>query len=690
MTQADGQEGEPSDMGGRQDFNEDQRLYSEAQAAEEDEGRRIGSILNLLRQRRVPGVSIQNKLLLGLEVLIIIIWALFVSKPYLDMNPNVVPIGREYLSAIQMNHVWDNARECGSCALWYGNVRGGFPATVDPTSSVLHPLIIGTTLAWGVINGSKMALVGIIIIAGVGQWWLGYILGLRRSVRLWTAALAVIAGHVASRMNLGAFSLVMSTGSAVLVFPAMVYLARTRSRKAVIVLAAILAIVAVGGTGYIQMGLVFTLPAAVLLVPWERETFVFFMRRCAQALGLAVLFAAPLLVPFIHFLPQFAKDFDLTFASAQPLGYVPLNFVIRDIDFFLADVLGKPPWPAQYANFVGWVPVILAVWGLFGGRNKDEWRSTIFLGVATFLALWTASAVPLEALIKVVKVDSIARLLSGIRYTSFISSLAVPPLLGLTALGLDKMLDQISRRIRLSLESKTESSVQFRLDPRWLLIIPLVIALKQAKDFNSQWIGTHKIEPYINQVIEELKTPNLQWVNVPFGEHFFVEPAVAGGLKMSVDYFRTWHWDGKPLPPALLEANRHGPPEGMTELKVVDAFHIHTAQSNAEYASIQHPDGSTTICAATGTGGDIDVACDAAQDGQLIVTENNWTGWRAEIDGESVELSEGTWLTVNALAGAHTYSFRYRPGDVTVGFLLLLVGIVISGWWIWRRDKLHE
>ena len=41
------------------------------------------------------------------EVAIIVLWALFVTRPYQNFDANLVPTGREYLSAIQTHHLWD-------------------------------------------------------------------------------------------------------------------------------------------------------------------------------------------------------------------------------------------------------------------------------------------------------------------------------------------------------------------------------------------------------------------------------------------------------------------------------------------------------------------------------------------------------------------------------------------------------
>ena len=60
-----------------------------------------------------------------------------------------------------------------------------------------------------------------------------------------------------------------------------------------------------------------------------------------------------------------------------------------------------------------------------------------------------------------------------------------------------------------------------------------------------------------------------------------------------------------------------------------------------------------------------------------------WPGWKAWVDGEPVSLTGLEWLEVPALAGKHTYLFRYRPWDVLMGGLLSLLGVILAVY-IWR------
>lgn len=623
------------------------------------------------------------------EIMIVLVFALLFCRPYLNFSQQEIPIGREFLSTIQMHHIWNNMKECGACALWYGNVAGGFPAFVDPTSSVLNPFVILGTIAFGVLNGAKFALVAAYALVGFGQLWLGKVLGLRRIVRVWSAGLAIASGYLAPRMELGVFNLVLSMGAASLFIPALIALARNDNRRSIVVLSIVTALVIVSGNGYVQVGLVFCLPATIFLVPWNRRQFSEFFKSALIAFVLALLLASPFLIPFSHFLPEFAKDFDLEFSSTQPFEYVPLNLVIRDIDFYLDDVLEKPPWIAHFAFYIGWIPILLAAWSLIKARDQHERRVTLFLSSFAFCALWIASGTPLAWFVKNIKIDEISEFLAGVRYISFVTGLAIPPILGLAVIGLDQIFDYGENRLVLVFENSRQDASRLRLDLRWLLVIPLMAAIIGAWTFNRQWIDTLKKVSYVQPVIEALETPSLQWVNVPFGEHFFVEPAVENGLKMGTDFFRTWHWRDRPRPEPLFEANRGDPPDQMVQIQVIGDIHINKATVDREYAKILHEDGTVTPCRAWGIGGNISVDCPDNKGGTLIVEENNWSGWTAELEGSPVSLKDEIWLSVETPPGKHKLVLRYQPWDVPLGMLLLMVGLIV-GVIFWVKPQMKQ
>lgn len=611
----------------------------------------------------------------ALELALIAALALWVGRAYLDFDVNLVPAGREYGSTVQSHHLWTQVKDCGWCAMWNGSERGGTPAFVDILGSMLHPLVAVTTLAFGVVNGTKLALIAALWTAGLAQWSLARVLRLGWVARLWSGLAAVVGGHLATRMEMGFFGLLLSTAMSSLVFAPALAVKRFGGRRKTILLSVALALTILAGQGYLQIGLICLSPAFLLLILDSDLRIRPAWREYAVAAGLASLLAAPLLVPLAHFWPNFVKAMDWNLSAAQPLRYFVLNLVIDDFGVIAGSALDKLPH-AAYSMYIGWLPILLAVLCLRLARPKDR-EALLFLAASATLALVTASGMPLRWLLPIIPG------VAGIRYPSLIGGLAVPPILGLAAYGLDGLFSANWPRLALSLpgpQDKSERTVSLK----WLLVIPLVFSLRSGYRFSEPWLYLTKTGEGVYAILRALRTPSLQWVEPPFGEHYFVEPAVRMGLKLSPGIMQ-WHWKGRPAPEPYLEANRRGPPPASYEIGVVDNVPIYRFDGNREYAFVRTDD-STIPCQGSGKGGHIVISCVAPEAGELVVRENNWTGWYAWRDGERVPLLQGHWLSVDAPAGEHQYHFRYLPWDVPLGVLLSLLGIALSIWQWFRHS----
>src|SRR3954464_6644865 len=53
-----------------------------------------------------------------IEILVILVWTVSFTRPYLNFDVDAIPLGREYNSIIQGHHLWTRVQACGWCALW--------------------------------------------------------------------------------------------------------------------------------------------------------------------------------------------------------------------------------------------------------------------------------------------------------------------------------------------------------------------------------------------------------------------------------------------------------------------------------------------------------------------------------------------------------------------------------------------
>ena len=612
-----------------------------------------------------------------LELCALLAWAVIFCRSYLDLDPRVMPYGREFGMAIQPSFIWTLLPRCGACVLWNGFVNGGNPAFVELHGVVLHPLVIITTLIWGGTNGAKIALVASFALAGWAQWWLARVLGLGRVARLWSGALAISAGHLAGRMDQGVFGVVLSTAACSLLLAPMIDLALRGRRRTAIVLGALFALALVSGQGYVQIGVVVAVVPAVLLFVLASPRRRRYWKEFALAGILGLLLAGVLVVPLIHFWPNFAKEIDPAFTSVQPIDYLPLNLVIHDPDFYRRPgVLSKQPYPFLYVSYIGWVPIVLALVAIRLTPRRDL-SLLACLGLATVLVYLAASLGDAALRSRLG-----ATFVAGVRNPSLIAGLAVPLILAIAAWGLDRLwaASLSSLTFRLSSEHAAKPLLTLPLG-RVIVILALLWALFSTYTFDRPWLGTITEGPEVEAVLDRLRTPTTQWVEPPYGEHLWTPPALPRGLKLTT-ITRPWHWAGRPDPPPYTRSFRNADDPQAAGSALVAGVLVGDLPQN-QYAAITGGD-QPIPCEARAIGGDIDVTCTSREPGRLIVQENMWTGWYARRDGASVPLHGGTVLSVDAPAGTHHYAFRYRPWDVWLGLGLTFVGLALCGWLWWR------
>lgn len=681
------------------------------------------------------------------EWLIIAGWAIWFAFPYLTLDPTLIPNGNpdanEWLALIPSNHFWTRVKTCGWCSLWNGAVQGGLPALSDPYTSMLHPVMAIPTLLFGVRTGASIALVGAFLMAGLAQWWLASELGAGSLTRVWSGGMAVVAGHLAPRMELGFYGLVIAGAACALVLPPLIAVSRTGNRRMAVVLGITLALAAVAGQGYLQLGLLLTLPAVILLLPLPttpnaRRRWMAVGRAMGIAAVVALLLAAPLLIPVFHFLPQFTKLSDPGLRSGQPFPYVFFNLFIANESFYYNPIFGKEPYafPAIYTQYIGWIPLVLAALGakptsppspMQPMREQDPSQShqsyqacqttgsprpvylarparparpahlIWFLIAIAIIPLWVASN-SFFPMIAAIAPPSIAEQVSQLRYYPTIAGLALPPLIALTGFGIERLSAAI-RPLRARTEGNLGGNLLYGV-ASLALVIALAGALMSAWSFNRRWIAVRPIPDSVFRLLEEMKPDETQWISFPGEQRSpYIEPAIAMGMKVT-DIYQSFAWKDHPPPPPMIAIQPVDVDPRMKLEWFVESFLYYTGPPVWNYAIVAHPipeskkegkiEQEITVCRAEAYGGAIDVMCDVPREGELgelIVKEHWWKGWQATLDGEPIPLREGTtWLSVEVPAGEHTIRFRYRPWDVPLGLVLCGVGVAVAVW-VCRRGN---
>jgi hypothetical protein len=165
--------------------------------------------------------------------------------------------------------------------------------------------------------------------------------------------------------------------------------------------------------------------------------------------------------------------------------------------------------------------------------------------------------------------------------------------------------------------------------------------------------------------------------------HFWNLIAIDEGIKVT-NMFHPWHFGDVPNVPAnVLVSYTPFAPGRMPFIQQVDGLYVAYTYEN-HYASV-NIGGRLVICPWEAYGGTIRVECDLPQPGILRVLEHHWPGWRARLNGRSVELAPGPWLSTYLPAGKHRLEFTYFSWDIPLGGAIGLAALAFLGWW-WQRS----
>jgi hypothetical protein len=611
------------------------------------------------------------------ELIVIAFWAIWVGRIYLNFDKNLVPgIGNDdFLLAIFPYFPFIRVLECGGCFLWNGLLNGGSPTLSDSIGGLLHPLMALSMLIFGVTNGIKVAMVISLIMGGWSQWWLAKVLDLKPVARLWVAFMAVVSGNLAGPLYSGDVGIVFSTAATSLVLAPAVSLALHGKRRDAILLGLMLAQAILAGQGYLQLAL-FTCVIPLLLIfafDINRLGFTKLWKEIALSLIIAILVASIALIPWFHFGSQISRPSEPR--SDQLLEYLPVNLIVRDMNFFLGDALGKLAAPNLYVMYIGWIPFLLAItaWR-FTPRSKL--RLFLFFSLSILLVFILGSGAPLRW-----AKDWLPGFLRDIRNPSFGVGLAVTLILGLAALGLDQIL--ALKWPQIAIQNTVQNNI-YRLDLRWILMPILLWTITSVYNFNQQFRYLQTWPKGLISSVEAISPAPVQWVRPLHGNWTFVAIAIQRNIKIT-DAYRIWDLINRPNPPMSLDS-------GIDPLMISDPNYIKTVEGihfvkypQTYYAFVDT--GEEQIpCKATADGGHIQVTCNNLVAGELTVYENALSGWRVWRDGKSTSLDNNQWLQVQAPAGKHNYKFRYWPPDVMIGFIFTLIGLWLA-FHLWNQNQ---
>ena len=289
---------------------------------------------------------------LHLELALVIVFALYGAREFMDMDPSLQLPGHEaeWLTS-SAYYATQTLREHGRIPLWMPYFESGEPFVTGPFAFVFNPFSFGPSLLAGPVNGIKISVLLAALLAGSGGWVLGRVLGLGSIGRVLLALLLIGKGNMHAMIGTGYFQLGVTQAYFPWIIAGMWATLRYPHRRWPVVLAAVAyTLMFFGGNIWYTLPMLISLIAltvAVIIRPRGGERLDWAALRRALLAGLLTLGLSAIL-----FLPQWVnRDYlgghaDLE-GGGEPADRLAVleQFVNGSLDVYFS---GEAPGHAQF------------------------------------------------------------------------------------------------------------------------------------------------------------------------------------------------------------------------------------------------------------------------------------------------------------------------------------------------------
>ena len=608
----------------------------------------------------------------------IIVWAWYGFIGARWQN-GALPMGQEYPRNTHSLFFWENLVQCGQCAYW-ADVMGGYPVFADVFGSFYHPLAMVMTLLYGAVTGSALTVAASFLVIALAAWWLGLLVQLHPLSRLWYALLAMIGGHMGSRLGLGSIGMPLATAAAWWAIVALIALVLRPAFWRATVAGMALGMLWCAGQGYFQLGVGLALPLFGVYTWyyrwWDRNAGAKVL-LCIWSGLLSVLIAAPLIINIVRYNGLFSKDYDLEFSYAQPIERALINMMVGRFDIAKGTALNAFAFPWAYSIYIGLFTVLLGVLALVVVRDTRHRPFVYLLSACSALWLFVASGTP-QRMVAALGNEDLTKAVSSLRFLVLLDGLAALAIATMAAFALHailvgSVLPGALQRVRRWM------SRRLRVDVVTIVAAYLcVVNLSDVRDFVNNWV--YDAPPFTEQQLRIAQAAaSVNGATVDSGVDWMHMPLLAEHVNVT-NLHMAWQIDGKEFPRAEYEI-RQDVPAGM---RVIEAFadewkFVQSDDLNTRYAVVYGEDNQLYPCTNDATrGGVITVACSAPVPGVLRVFEHNLAGWEVtQSENTRPVRRDNDWLTADVAAGSQQVTFRYAPWSAVIGVALSIFGWVL-------------
>ncbi|HYN86930.1 MAG TPA: hypothetical protein VER55_00300 [Ardenticatenaceae bacterium] len=605
-------------------------------------------------------------------------------------------------------------RRYGVIPLWNPYMLTGFPYAGDFISNFWNPVATLPILLWGGVNGYKVGVFLSFVVAGIGQWLFGSILGLRSPVKLWSALVFMLSGGLALFWHLGWYQLLIGVVWFPCCFAALIWALRSR-RRAPLGLAALAITMVLTSAGayyfFYLGGSLAVLTLVLLLLAPSGERLVLLGRAAliaALSAGLIAVVMLPGLDVYRHTIREAPPD--PLQGGSLPISYALFQYVLGDPAWFHSDAFGRQAGYMWY--YIGSLPVAALLFvplAFNGSRRRRNALIVAFVLTLLFLAWHANRHTPIGWLYRAFPV------LYTFRFPARLLVPATSPLLVLAGFGVQALwvlTHRATRRLTLSVALSRAAESRRATIPLRPLALALCLGIL-ALSVRSVYKVNRGFAFTTNQPRDQVAVRAIEWLHQHDPSLYYV--AIG-------DYRVWWTWttavyeaeqpavnfvynrmvrplDPQPTGAGLVQAapkyvfpwNDTPPPAGGTLLQQFDTVRLYEMPAVLPYAFAVSPErlsGGAPLRATEvralearwANPNQLVVEASAEQAGlQAVALVSMFPGWKVAIDGRPATLAPvNNYLGVTMLEGRHTYTFSYQPPLFYIGLAISAASLLVT------------
>ncbi len=633
-------------------------------------------------------------------------------KALLDFNPlQLQQTGEQNGNAVGPLLAEISITRYGEIPLWNPFMQTGFPQAGDLLGHFWMPFSTIPVLIWGGINGMKVAVFLAFITAGLGQWYLGRVFGLRGIFRLWSSLTFMLSGGLALLWRLGWYELLLGAVWFPWVFGSFWTALHNKKRSSLVYCSLCVSMVLLSGGGYYPFYLL-GCAGIILLAAYLTSKGEIRKHMLPRAIGIAALAAgivAVMLLPLItgYRLTNRIAGPDLSQSGSQPILYALMNYLIATPDWLNANILGTANgWNWFYLGPLSIVGLFFLVIAFRYRRYRPALIAMTALSV--FLLLWMSNRYP-----PLKYLYNWFGFLYTLRFPQRLLIFAGSSILILSGFSLQALYYKVrksSKQFAISLTAKNHGNSLFiRVTDifSFLFLVCLAYFVSDVYKVNQGIaFGPHSLDLTSIKALTWLKQydPSLYYTDLGGDLYFWSWAPAAYNLEMpiindsnQVERLASSTAQASENSPFIatpkyqfLQSNQT-PSTGAQLVTEIDGYQLWYYPEALPFAFIV-PEGSIepgtkldlskTIPMEVSYEGlnKINVVADFSSSAdKLVVLVSDFPGWKLSVDGKPAILTPiNYYLGTQPLPGKHTYSFVFDPPLYHVGLLISLYSIYMA------------